>query len=435
MIQQTNSVPWTATNLINQLTDYRISQFHFLGQSASNNVRITGAVGEALTVTLAGGWGTVTYSTQNVTIANVVRVPMSVEYDTNRAWIASLLTTGLNDYATNQFATNATLLGNYLSKGASALQTVASPVQFSGTAGISKGNATNLALINATNSGYVVALTNGYWTNATLGSPKMTNAVNYGAAISSPGTGTSSEQFGAGAYARNDYDTAFGATALATNGSAAAFGYGATAFAGGSAIGNLSTANTNSAAVGYGSRAAGIENVVIGPNSDDDGFANVILLGDSITATADNQVIIGGSSQAVTIGGPIVSPTATNSTFRGTSTINGRIDLTSGARTTLANGYNSGTVLGTNAYLRLSGASAACTNAGFAAGVDGTIYVLQIENPGLSYTVLNESGLEATAANRVLTGTGALANSTNNPVMMGLIYDGTASRYRILYLR
>jgi len=315
------------------------------------------------------------------------------------------------------------------------LQEIISPIQLSGTVGITKGAATNLNLFGSTNRGYVVAFTNGYWTNGTLDSPKTTNLVNHGDAISSPGNGTSSEQFGAAAHARNDYDTAFGASTLATNGNSSALGYSATAFAGGSAVGALSTANTNSAAVGYGARAAGIENVVIGPNSDDDGFANIILLGDSITPTADNQVIIGGSSQTVTIGGPIVSATASNTTIRGTTTINGRIDLTSGARTTLANGYNSGTVLGTNAYIRLSGASAACTNAGFAAGVDGTLYVLQVDNPGLSYTLLNESGLEATAANRILTGTGALANSTNNPVMLGLIYDGTSSRYRLLYLR
>lgn len=432
LVQETNSVPWTATNLINQLTDYRVSQFHFLGQSASNNVRITGTVGEALTVTLAGGWGTVTYSTQNVTIANVVRVPMSVEFDTNRAWIASLLVTGLSDYATNGFATNATALANYVSKGASALQTISAPLQVSGTLGVSVASITNASFYNATNRGYVVALTNGYWTNGTLGSPKFTNAVNYGNAISSPGDGTSSEQFGAGAHARNDYDTAFGATALATNGSAAAFGYGANAFSGGTAIGSLSTANTNSAAVGYGALASGIENVVIGPNSDDDGYANVIIIGDSINGVANNQVIIGGTSQTVTIGGPIVGATTTNTTLRGTNVINGRIDYTSRANTGLANGNNAGVVLGTNVFLRLSGPTGNYTLNGFAAEQDGSFHILELDNPTSSITVANNSGTDPTAANRITTGTGADVTITNNPAFLQVIYNTTASRWRVI---
>jgi hypothetical protein len=44
LVQETNSIPWTATNLLDQLTAYRISQFHFLGSSASTNVRITGDI-------------------------------------------------------------------------------------------------------------------------------------------------------------------------------------------------------------------------------------------------------------------------------------------------------------------------------------------------------------------------------------------------------
>jgi hypothetical protein len=123
----------------------------------------------------------------------------------------------------------------------------------------------------------------------------------------------------------------------------------------------------------------------------------------------------------------------TNSALRGTNTLNGRLDLVPRANSSLANGYNSDVVLGTNVYLRLSGPSAAWTNVGFraASAVDGTFHIVQADNPGLSFTILDNSGLDATAANRILTGTGALKSSTNNPVVFKVIYDGAASRWRV----
>lgn len=436
LVQQTNSVPWTATNLINQLTDYRVSQFHFLGQSASNNVRITGSVGEALTVTLAGLWGTVTYSTQNVTVANVVRVPMSVEYDTNRAWIASLLVTGLSDYATNGFATNAAALGNYISEGASALQTITAPLQVSGTLGVSVASMTNVSLYNATNRGYVVAFTNGYWTNGTLDKPKLTNAVNYGNAFSSPGTGASSEQFGSGALASGDYSTALGNQARATNIAGTAVGYLTTADDGGTVVGGAgASASSNSVAIGAATTATGIGNVIIGRAAEDNGYSDVILIGASLSASANNQVTIGGTSQNVTFGGPIVGATATNTTLRGTNILNGRIDAPPRANTTLANGYNSGVVFGTNFVTDFSGPTGAYTNAGFAAPGGPQLVYASFDNPGLSFTILNESGLEATAANRITTDTGALLNSTNRTVHGIFRYDTTTTRWRVLSFR
>jgi hypothetical protein len=148
LVQETNSIPWTATNLLNQLTAYRVSQFHFLGSSASTNVRITGAVGEALTVTLAGGWGTVTYTTQTVASPTiVVRVPLSVEPASNRTLVASELVKGISDNSTNAFATNAVAMSNYITKGASPPQSIASELRVAGNInnGANSLSASNLA--------------------------------------------------------------------------------------------------------------------------------------------------------------------------------------------------------------------------------------------------------------------------------------------------
>lgn len=418
LVQQTNSVPWSATNLINQLTDYRVSQFHFLGQSASNNVRITGAVGEALTVTLAGGWGTVTYSTQNVTIANVVRVPLSVEYDTNRAWIASLLVTGLSDYATNGFATNASALANYVSKGASALQTITAPLQVSGTLGVSVASVTNASFYNATNRGYLVAMTNGYWTNGIASKLTVTN-------LSAPGTGLFSERLGTNTTASGDFSLAIGALAGASAEGATAIGYATVANQlGSTALGNVAEAlGTNATALGYGANAA---------------YSNSVALGANSSATAHFQIRLGSSTHTTSIPGNLeVSGksqfgTITNSTLTGTNVINGRVDYTSRANTSLANGNNAGIVLGTNVFIRLSGPSASYTLNGFAAEQDGSFHILELDNPASSITVANNSGTDPTAANRITTGTGADVTITNNPAFLQVIYNSTASRWRVI---
>jgi hypothetical protein len=124
--------------------------------------------------------------------------------------------------------------------------------------------------------------------------------------------------------------------------------------------------------------------------------------------------------------------TATNAATFGTNKIAARVDFTSRANTALANGNNSGVILGSNVYVRISGPSAAYTNAGWAAEFDGSFHVLQFDNPVNNMTILDNSGLDATAANRIRTGTGAALNFTNNPVMLQVIYDATASRWRIL---
>ena len=238
LIQQTNSIPWTATNVLNQLTDYRASQFHFLSSSASTNARITGAVGEALTVTLAGGWGAISYSTQTVSRPTyIVRVPMTVEQTSNRTHIASLLVTGQSDNSTNSFATNAVAMSNYLTRGASALQEVIAPALFSG--GLRGGN---------------VRLTNGFTSALTNINSVSSNHVNFGNAIRSEGSGGNSLQVGSNALSVGSLSIAIGNGSVASNTSAFAVG-----------ISALAT-NSYSMALGNGAIAGGTDALAIGIN-------------------------------------------------------------------------------------------------------------------------------------------------------------------------
>ncbi len=436
LVQQTNSVSLTATQILNHLTAYPARPGHLLSQSTASNVTIRGLPGEALSVSVSVGWATVTYSTQSLaTPTFIVRMPLTVEAATNQTNIASALIAGLQN-STNAVGTNWTAGTNYLTRGAHPGQYVASPVQFAGVVRIATaGQATNLNLVNATNSGIIGAVTNGVWTNGVLLSPKLTNGVNYGNALSSPGLGTGSEQFGTGATTTTNFGTAVGNGALAGWGS----------FAGGYLA---SAGSSNGVAVGGGAEVTQMDGTAVGQSTSVDGYRGNAFgyravvdtghqlstaIGANTTTTGSNQVRLGSSTATVSIPGVVaIEGSQTNTTFRGTNVFNGRLDFKPGANTSLANGFNSGVVLGTNVYLRLSGHSAAVTNAGFAAEQDGSYHVLQFDNPVSNLTILNASGLEATAGNRILTGTGGDLNLTNQPVIITTIYDANSSRWRLI---
>lgn len=479
LIQQTNSIPWTATNLLNQLTTYRVSQFHFLGSSASTNVRITGAVGEALTVTLAGGWGVVTYTTQTVSSPTfVVRVPMTVEPTSNRTDIASKLVVGISDNATNAFATNATALSNFITKGASPAQTISSKLILQGAIYNGTGN---LVFTNIVNYGNAIrsesiggnslalgsnAIAGGTRTVAIGNSAQATNTDSMAIGTSALATNTSATAVGVSTVAGQN-SAAFGTTAAATGNNSTSIGSSSQATgSGSSAIGNLSQATAaGSIALGQGPTATADYAIAIGNDSTDATGTNAIAIGLNTTASAyratavgpgaaashnfstaiggydnggtapgtttTNEIVLGTANNAIHVPGRIEGTTTTNTTLRGTNVLNGRLDLTSRANSGLANGNNAGVVLGTNVYVRLSGPSASYTINGIAAEQDGSWHICEFANPVNSLIIANQSGTDPTAANRIITGTGADVTFTNNPVVLQFIYNATDARWKI----
>lgn len=446
------SIAATATNLFNGYASYALGSGITHSMTTATNIVFVAPFGASLSGSISGGWGYVTLSTQSGPNTFTALWPIeNMVGATNRTNQGSSLVYGLSTYSTNAFATNATALTNHITKGATVgPQYITSELRLSGNV------------------------------NNGTGRLSLSNAVNYGLAFRSEGTGGNSFQVGSnaqalgalsiavgnGAVAGSQHAAAIGNSASATNINTTAVGYaavastnyatavgaGATASeyasialgegvvtSGREAVG-VGTSDTESSAfgtvaVGGSAVASGGKSVALGYQSAAS-HTNSTAIGYAATTTTTNQVRIGTSSETVSIPGVLaIDGTQTNTTWRGTNVFNGRLDLYPGARTSLANGYNSGTVLGTNVYLRMSGPTAAYTNAGFAAAVDGTWHKLQFDNPGLSYTILNSSGLEATAANRILTGTGALVNSTNNPVFIETIYDGSVSRWRIISIR
>lgn len=468
---QTNlvSTATTATNLYNQIASFPYSGGIFPRWLSETSMALIGPLGGALAASQAGDWCILTLSTQSAPLTFTALWPIeNLPTATNRTNQASAFVGGLSQFSTNAFATNSTAMSNAVVKGASPLQTVASPFQFTGRV--------------SANSQFFA--TNGFTSTLTNINSVSSNHVNYGNALRSEGSGGNSLQVGSNAVASGafatalgnssvasaDYAFASGTEATATGASSTAIGVSAdataeSATAGGqnseasgissTAYGQEATASADfsaafgsgtgasaayayaiggiasaiqSAAVGYGAQAAHSNSIAIGPP--DHAFS-------AVATTDTNQVRLGTANHRVSVPGQLlVSGSQSNTTFRGTNIVNGRIDFTSRANTALVNGANSAIVLGTNVYVRLSGATTVAGISGFAAEHDGSFHVVQFTG-AITNVIVNEVNstdiaTDAAAANRIVTGTGTNYYFTNSPLVLGVIYDGTASRWRLL---
>lgn len=376
------SVNGSATNLYNDYANFRIGGGVDIKWIETNQVRFISPFGTPISGSLVGGtWASLVISTQSGPQTFDAAWPMeNLVGETNRTNQGSSLVYGLGIYSTNAFPTNATATSNYITKGASAGQTISAPLTIS-----------SLTMARLRTNGSI------WFTNGPLNSASYLTADTNGYPVLRQYTGIALDPLDDLGFINQDH-------ILTLQVANRIFPLKSTNFVAGGFSGNYwFTENTWS-------------------NS-----ANIFQLG----FLATNAVLHSSKqTNATTMG-----TAARDSTLTGTNVINGRIDLIAGNRTTLANGYNSGTILGTNVYLRMSGPSAAYTNAGFAAAVDGSWHKLQFDNPGLSYTILDNSGLDAVAANRILTGTGGLINSTNNPVFVEVIYDAVNTKWRVIAFR
>ena len=420
----------TTTNLYDPIASYPYSGPIALRYSTTNVILLTASLDGALAVTAAGTWATVSLSTQSGPQTYTAIWPLeNIVGATNRTNQGSAFVYGLSTYSTQAFATNSTAISNLLQKGAGPLQRVTGPIQFGGQVGIATALATNFSLYNATNRGYVVALTNGYWTNGTLDSATATN-------LSTPGAGASAQQLGLGT-ASGDYSLAIGGTASGY--SSSAIGIGAVASGRSSvAFGTIAQATaTNSVALGTDANATGVNSIALGDASGSS-YDDSIAIGTSAATTETNQIMLGSSSYTVVVPGVLaVTGTITNPVTAGTNRLAGQLVFVPVSNTGLANGYNAGIAINST-YVKFSGPSAAYTNAGFSAAnkMDGKMHFCQFDNPGLSMTLLHDSGLDAgNSTNRIYTGTGALLNSTNRVVHVIMSYDDAVTAWRIWSFR
>ena len=125
-------------------------------------------------------------------------------------------------------------------------------------------------------------------------------------------------------------------------------------------------------------------------------------------------------------GGSSVSLANTNPTSYGTNVVSSEMSYTPRTYATAISGYASAINLGTNAYVRITGASAALTNASFKGGYAGLEVLVEFVNPNNSVVLLDHSSIGAPASTeKINTTTGALINNTNNPAVFKLLHNGT----------
>lgn len=430
------------TNMYNQ---FALNQFSSVVQvdAGSTNFQLIGNAGTALTVTLSAGWGSVSYSTQTVSTPTPVRVPTSVEAAAVQTNVNSALLAALRDPSdTNQFYESDLQMANFVGKTND--QTIAGAKQFMNAAGLWKGTVSNSPAISGTVAGAGGwGLTNGvYWTPTNV-NPVFSNAVNYGNALSSPGSALHSEQFGATAQATAQGGTAVGYQAIASGQFSHALGGGTTASGlASTAVGDVALAqNASDTAVGAFSTAKGTNSTALGAlTTVANTHTNSTAIGYGAATTAANQIMLGGSGINAVIqnalsvgGGATFTAGVTNLLHTGTNSFPAGAAISFGrfAITSLANGNNSGVIVGTNVVCDLSGPTGAFTINGMVPVYAGQLIFL-VNRTGFNMTLANQSGVDATAANRIICLTGADKTVTGNSSAT-LWYDGNASRWILLY--
>lgn len=486
-ITQTNSIPYSTTNLLNHLTAYPAASGHYLSQANSTNVSVRGKVAEVMTVTTSGGYATVTYSTQTVALTPtfIVRQPYTAEHATNQtniaSWSAKHLTLSTNPVdgirltnviafngtihrATNGWLTNTALDRAWITNGVADGTRLTNAIALHGTnhllyggtidtATITNATITNAALVQGillalTNGlldgarltnvlavdGTLHSLTNGYWTNGILDVAIATNLVIYNgfSSLSTNAAGTveaTSLRAGAGARATNTQAMAIGNNALA--GGNASLAMGNTAQATNSiaiAIGAEAIAGGAGAiAIGSGTTAYADNSLAI-LGSTDGTHTNSIVLGGS--STEKNQVVLGSSAtiSLVTAPGRVAAGSITNALLTGTNIFRGDVAWEEVSVSTFANGNNIAAPA-TNKFMRLvaSGPTAAFSICGIQGGRSGRDLLIW-NDTGQTMTLAHESGVDPTPANRIhCTSQGDVVFATN--AIATLIYSAAKSRW------
>lgn len=417
-ITTNSTVNNSATNMFTHFSGNGVGSPRFVLSFANTNaINFEAQVGQAIAVTFAGNWATVTYDTNSGSLLTGAQWPMSaLRYATNRTNQASSFVTGLSDYANTAFGTGSVALSGFATLGTprGGSQTITGATAFH-------------RIISSSNTGTIYGGGYAHGTNMTNMAVQRLNMVTFGP-----------ESTNRGAIVFYDYASNRVSTIRAnSNGLPSLYDAGATA----------DVWNTDELSVtATVPNTAALLNVFSGINmfpllapstlsyhlSNNWTTANYWNNASNVFAQPPSFPVGFTASGSVQTNAFLFNWRSTNAQFFETNTVRGDLSFDSRVNTSLANGNNAGVLLGTNVYLRLMGPSAAYTVAGFAAERAGGYHILQLTNPVISCTIANESGLEATAANRILTSTGGDLVLTNNPAFIQVIYDGAAARWRLM---
>lgn len=382
-----NTAAKAATNLYNQLSTYPIALLS-LSYVSTNSVALRAFPGTVTAVTLSAGWGTVTYATNVITSAVVVRVPNTVEVIAQRTNIATGLVDWLNlPAATNQINQASPALAQLV--GTTNAQTVSGNKTFTGSNVFSAVFTERFMASNANANIYLqggllymggsaVIMQDPNGSNVFSVNPTQ----NY---MSYPGTPTNLLFTALPTYAV--FRAPGNITTLGWDTNQTFMVY----YTNGVLQGHISLTNGGIATVGNVKHNSALE----------------------VTGVSRFS---GGVSNLVTVG--------TNS--------HSDIALRRYAITSLANGNNAGVIIGTNSFVEVSGPSAAFAINGMTGSParDGHLVVI-VNQTGFDMTIAHQSGTDPVAANRIITLTGADRTTTGNGSAT-FIYSLAASRWLLI---
>jgi hypothetical protein len=382
----------TATNLYNQVAAYGFSGPLTLARSSTNAITLRGIPGQSMTLSSSGTWATITYATNTITDSYVFRVPFTTEALNAQTNIASLALVSLRDWATNSL-TLTTAMQNFADTKTS--QTLSNKTLSTGTY-VKAGTITNTAVEQITlkyrsSSDIGADGYNGiYFTKNAGGDPWI---------IAPDSAGKPSLY---NANATNPPVLAADYTPQPQN-----------------LLNLLIASNT------YGGKA--YANTWTGTNTFTR-ITNSTIVGSTLSQASSIDGYVSALTNGYWMSGGITNGTLTNTTIYGTHSMVGSQAYTRTSHTSLASGNNSAIDFGTGTYAVISsGPSAAFAIAGVANGANGRVYII---HNATSYTmsVLNDSGVDPTAGNRIYTNTGTDVSFSGASTIV-IIYDSTLSRW------
>jgi hypothetical protein len=376
-VQITNTLGGDCTNLLN-VAGLVLPFGGVISSNLSTNFYFSG-IGLAASVSAATGanaWASLSFTTNLSGQATNVIIPIGVLDAAARTNIESQLVSDIWNYDTNAIPAGAAALTNFVST-------------------------------NGTQTLWGKTLIAPYESSGSYANPSLTNGTNYGLPFRSPGTGAASEQFGLNANASGAASIALADNAAATAGQTTAVGASsAAAGQAGTAVGNGATeSGISGTAVGAGATATGTigQSTAMGAGATA-AYGEDTAVGYNATTSAKNQVMVGTAADSVVMpGNATVLGVVSNLTTAaaGTNTLQGTIVYSALYNTAVTTGVNQDvqTFVNHDVFIT-SSVGGAFSIAGLTGGVVGR----EVRVGNLSsypMTLLNQSGLEATAANRL----------------------------------
>lgn len=390
-IQTNATASGSATNLyLNYASFGQAAVNVFLNPATTNQIFFKAFPGQALSISFGGSWATVSYSTNTLSAAWLMRAPFSLAGANETAAVETALALYLSDSAgTGAVTAAAPLFANFVAL--STAQTITGQKTFNNIGNVYNGGVmTNMAAVSATNFNGGTFTGNGAGLTNLGGGPYV--PVNIGT--------LSVTVTNAFRFANTSGNGLFGMTPLTVQ-----MNYPAT--------GNNGLALNTNQAILYD--PSGVTILWYGA-------VGQFILPQTTICQADFQEQTQAEFQQATISNTFTTG-AMNNLF-------GFQNFQGAANGTLTSGGNADVNSGTNYFVSLSGPSGAFTIAGFAGGFPNR--VIEIENStGQSMTLAHQSGLESTATNRIITGFNADRVFTNNPQFVRLKYDGTLQRWKV----